>query len=78
MPTLVFDDTINLNRDELINFLSSSNIDSRPFFYPLSLLPMFNDQPENTIAYKIGVKGINLPSHNDLKKIGGRIYCEAK
>jgi len=70
MPTLVFDDTINLNRDELINFLSSSNIDSRPFFYPLSLLPMFNDQPENTIAYKIGVKGINLPSHNDLKKSG--------
>ena len=70
MPTLVFDDTINLNRDELINFLSSSNIDSRPFFYPLSLLPMFNDKPENTIAYKIGVKGINLPSHNDLKKSG--------
>lgn len=68
MPTLVFKDTKDFDRDRLINFLSKKNIDSRPFFYPLSSLPMFNDKPKNKTAYKIGYRGINLPSHNSLKK----------
>ena len=68
MPTLVFDDTINVDRDELINFLSTKNIDSRPFFHPISSLPLFYDQPENELAYKISSKGINLPSHHELEK----------
>jgi len=68
MPTIIFDEANNNYRDELIKFLSAENIDSRPFFYPLSSLPMFKDKPENKIAYKIGRKGINLPSHYELKK----------
>lgn len=66
MPTIVFDSNSNINRNELIHFLKSRNIDSRPFFYPLSSLPMFKDQLINKVAYKLGPNGINLPSHNDL------------
>lgn len=66
MPTIVFE--ANIDRDNLIDYLKERNIDSRPFFYPLSSLPMFESIKENHIAYEIFSKGINLPSHGELVK----------
>jgi perosamine synthetase len=49
--------------------LSGRNIDSRPFFHPLSSLPAFKSHPsaagareKNPNAYRISPYGINLPS----------------
>lgn len=67
MPTAVFDETLNVNRYELMAFLKERNIDSRPFFYPLTSLPMFEDKPENKVSYYIYERAINLPSHHELK-----------
>ncbi len=55
-------------REEFINILKGKGIDCRPFFYPLSQMPMnINDIKMDTFTvdknYKIG---INLPSYCDL------------
>ena len=66
MPTIIIDNFTLTKRDDLITLLDEENIDARPFFHPLSSLPMFEEKLENHIAYVIGMKGINLPSHHDL------------
>jgi perosamine synthetase len=68
MPTIVFNESMNIDRDQLIEKLQSENIDSRPFFYPLSSLPMFNGCHENKVSYGTGINGINLPSHHIMER----------
>jgi len=68
MPTLLVDEGVDFDRDSLFAFMKEHNIDSRPFFYPLSSLPMFESKPENTVAFNIYERGINLPSHHELTK----------
>ena len=55
--------------------MKENKIDSRPFFYPISSLPMFEKKPENNISYDIYERGINLPSHHDLKKEDVSYVC---
>ena len=66
MPTIVFDKSLNVNRYELMDYLKERNIDSRPFFYPLTSLPMFEEKRENVISYDLYERAINLPSHHNL------------
>lgn len=68
MPTVIFDKSIKVDREELFKYMKMHNIDSRPFFYPLSSLPMFKFNIDNTVAYDIYNRGINLPSYYDLTK----------
>lgn len=66
LPTVVFDKSLNFNREDFFAFMKQHNIDGRPFFYPLSFLPMFEDKAENVISYDIYERGINLPSYHDM------------
>ncbi len=66
MSTLLFDKKFNIDREKLFLYLKDYNIDSRPFFYPLSSLPMFSKREENTVAHDVFTRGINLPSYHDL------------
>jgi perosamine synthetase len=66
LPTLIFDESLKLDREELFNYFKNLNIDSRPFFFPLSSLPMFESCKNNKIAYGLYERGINLPSYHDL------------
>ncbi len=68
MPTIIFHKDIGLSRDNLILKLYDYGIDSRPFFHPLSSLPMFKTLHKNKNAYNIGAKGINLPSFHDMSE----------
>ena len=77
MPTVLFDKSLNVNRDGLMKYLKEKNIDSRPFFYPLSSLPMFEQKPENIVAYDICSRGINLPGHFGLTKENIRTVTDA-
>jgi perosamine synthetase len=72
MPTVVFDKSLNLDRQGLFDYFKTVDIDSRPFFFPLSSLPMFEKQAQNKVSYDIYSRGINLPSYHDLT------YDEAK
>lgn len=66
MPSIVVDEGVPFDREELLATFKSANIDGRVFFWPLSMLPMFVRKPENTISYKLYNRAINLPTYHDL------------
>jgi len=56
-------------RDNLIKLLYSDGIDTRPFFYPLTMLPMYKDETFNyNISNYISSIDINLPTYLDIKQ----------
>jgi perosamine synthetase len=49
------------SRDEVMRKLKEKKIDSRPFFYPISVFPMYQEQ-NTPNAHYLSEHGINLPS----------------
>ena len=70
MVTIILDPKFRLQKEDMMNLLEQKNIGVRPFFYPLSSLPAYqnfkqiaNAKLNNQNAYKISPYGINLPSN---------------
>lgn len=63
-------------RDEFIQKLRVKNIDSRPYFYPISHMPMYDDA-ETAITHKVYQRGLNLPSYFDITKKQVQYICES-
>lgn len=53
-------------RDQFMLKLKELKIDSRPYFYPVSFMPMYEDNKVGFITEKIYKRGINIPSYYDL------------
>lgn len=66
MPTVVVNEVVSFDRETLLAEFKANDIDGRVFFWPLSMLPMFNDKPENKVSYALYDRAINLPSYHDL------------
>jgi perosamine synthetase len=66
MPTIVAHPGLHFDRDELLAAFKAANIDARVFFWPLSMLPMFESKPSNVVSYSLCRRAINLPSYHDL------------
>jgi perosamine synthetase len=69
MVTMVIDRAWGLNNRQMMEHFDRREIDTRPFFPPLSSLPAFaatNDarlaRSRNVVAYDLGPRGLNLPS----------------
>lgn len=69
MVTALLDPALGLRKEEFMALLKKRGVDTRPFFYPLSLLPAYqkrgqaqNAAAENPIAYSVSPYGVNLPS----------------
>jgi perosamine synthetase len=75
MPTVVFDPLLRVRNLELMAYLKEQNIDSRPMFYPLSSLPMFEEVSSNVVSYSLYHRALNLPSHHDLTKVQIERVC---
>ena len=66
MPTVVFTESLGVNREKAQSAFSAENIDARVFFWPLSNLPIFIDKPENANSRSVAKRAINLPSYHDI------------
>ncbi|NUM33985.1 MAG: DegT/DnrJ/EryC1/StrS family aminotransferase [Candidatus Brocadiae bacterium] len=66
MPTIVCDKSLCFDREKLLKKFKENNIDGRSFFYPLSMMPMFEEKRENAISYDIYGRAVNLPSYHDI------------
>ena len=66
MPTVVVDRGVRFDRDALLAAFRAEQIDARSFFWPLSQLPMFEDKPQNSVAYGLYLRAFNLPSYHDI------------
>ena len=67
LPTVIFNENPYFDREAFFALMKENGIDSRPFFFPLTSLPMFEEKKENKVAYNIYERGINLPSHHDME-----------
>ncbi len=66
MPSIVVDEGTSFDREKLLETFKVDKIDGRVFFWPLSMLPMFNKKPENVLSYGLYERAINLPTYSDL------------
>lgn len=62
-------------RDELMVILRKHGIDSRPYFYPISHMPMFN-RAVSPVSSKISKIGLNLPCFHDITEQQVEYICE--
>ncbi len=62
MTSIVLNKKSSITRDQLMLELKKRMIDTRPFFFPFSMLPMYKTAVKNPNAYSIALNGINLPS----------------
>jgi perosamine synthetase len=68
MPTIIFGDSYLFNRDDLMAEMQRRGIAVRPFFYPVSMFPMYEHVTSNTVSYNLFKKAINLPSYYEMEK----------
>jgi perosamine synthetase len=68
MPSIIFGDSYHFDRDTLIKKMNAEGIGLRPFFYPVSMFPMFESAEDNVVSWSLYKTGINLPSYHDMKK----------
>ncbi len=76
MPTVVANRNLRFDRDALLEDMRAHNIDARVFFWPLSMLPMFEAKPENEVSYSLYKRAINLPSYHDIREDEIDRVCE--
>jgi perosamine synthetase len=57
----------DVERDRFMLALQQMGVDSRPYFYPMSDMPMYlNNKMSTPIAHKVSQRGINIPSYMDM------------
>jgi len=76
MVCLIIEKDFGMNRDALMVRLKEKGIDTRPFFYPISKMPMYKGNETNPIAYEISQRGLNLPSGVNLKRGEVKYICQ--
>jgi perosamine synthetase len=54
-------------RTVLMTRLRSVGVDTRPYFYPISDMPMY-ERAETPVAHEVSRRGMNLPSYTDLSE----------
>lgn len=65
MSSIVLQDNAPVTRDQMRAELRNRLVDTRPFFFPITMFPMYIDQQgsrRNPHSYFVGLHGINLPS----------------
>lgn len=76
MVCILLNDNAYIARDDLMIRLKDKGIDTRPFFYPMTDMPMYGGKVKNKIAQKISYRGINLPSGVNLDKTTIDFICK--
>ena len=68
MYSILIEDKFGMSRDELMKRLEEKGIDTRPFFYPMDVMPPYKNNERFPVAEEISRKGVNLPSGVNLKE----------
>ena len=67
--SVVLADDVSKSRDEVMSELEDAGIETRPIFYPMHVLPMYQPELQGEsypIAERLSARGINLPSGPEL------------
>ena len=66
MPTILVDRGAFFDRDALLAVFKENNIDGRVTFWPLSMLPPFEEKISNSVSYSFFKNSVNLPSFHEV------------
>lgn len=66
--SILIEDRFGMSRDELMKELEENGIETRPFFYPLHIMPPYKSNEKFEAAEEVARKGVNLPSSISLNK----------
>ncbi|MCW1400962.1 DegT/DnrJ/EryC1/StrS family aminotransferase [Novosphingobium sp. MW5] len=62
-------------RDKLIERLKADGVDTRPYFYPMSMMP-YLDEADTPVSHDVSARGLNLPSAADYTDDDLHYICE--
>lgn len=66
MPTVALAPGLGISAEAVLRAFQSANIDARPFFAPLSILPWMPPGPTGAQAQSLYERAVNLPSFHDM------------
>lgn len=76
MASLTLNDTVKLERDEVIQKLQETGIETRPVFYVINDMPPYQSSETFEHASKIASRGINLPTYGAMTEEDIRYVCD--
>lgn len=60
---------VKLSRDEVMAKMEEQGIETRPLFYPMHVMPVYEDANANCpVSEKVAASGMNLPTHGLLSR----------
>lgn len=69
MNSVILSEKVTLSRDEVMKRMEQKNIEMRPLFYPMHIMPPYMDKSVVApVAESVSSRGINLPSHGMLQE----------
>ena len=75
MVCVEINDFAEIDRNNLIRKLKENGIDSRPYFYQMSDMPMYK-KVNTPITHKVYIRGINLPSYFEMADSDIEYICK--
>lgn len=78
MSNIVLTDKVSKSRDQVMAEMEDREIEMRPIFYPMHIIPPYYDESVDCpAAEKIAARGISLPSHALLTEIDIEYICDS-
>lgn len=78
MNSILLTDKVSMERDDVMQKMEARNIEMRPLFYPMHIMPPYYDKTAQApIAESLSSRGINLPSHGKLEEEHIRYIVES-
>ncbi len=75
-PSILLENTIETERDEIIKAMKEQNIHARPAFPRMSTMPTLKQRYANPVAAKVEKRGISLPSAANLDSNDIEFVCD--
>lgn len=77
MNNIILQDNVEKERDQVMREMEQCNIEMRPVFYPMHIMPPYFDETASfPVAEKLGARGISLPSHAELGEKEVTYVCD--
>ncbi|MGQ9585016.1 MAG: DegT/DnrJ/EryC1/StrS family aminotransferase [Anaerolineae bacterium] len=77
MYSVLVEDDFGLDRDALMAALRERGVDTRPFFYPIHIMPPYDRGERFPVAERLAARGVNLPSGLSLTEEQIAMICGA-
>lgn len=77
MFSVLLKDSVKISRDDVMGKMDDMGIETRPVFYPMHIMPVYEDKNANCpVSEYVASRGMNLPTHALLSKEDVKYVCD--